>query len=261
MSGGIDTEAVHTHLDKLAVAAHEVVGYVLILRVEVHAVAIYLRPPTGIVVPVERAEVVPIVVFIIVIAFGVLHLRQASGMLQAAFQREVVVRQASAVFLRVGNHALVYLRLVGIPVAGEEFAEVLLAEVTRMVQHDVKDDFHTARVGSVNQVLEEDVLRLCVCLVAAVHFGEVACVVAVVVVAGSVLHDWGNPDSGEAEGFDVVETFDDTFEVATPSRVAHVVLLRVPTLGVVRWVAVVETGGHEEIDTLVTEVRAAAEGG
>ena len=84
MSGGVNTEAVHTHLDKLAVAAHEVVGYVLILRVQVHAVAGYLRPPAGIVVPVERAEVVPIVIHVVILSVGVLHLRQASLILQAA---------------------------------------------------------------------------------------------------------------------------------------------------------------------------------
>ena len=152
--------------------------------------------------------------------------------------------------------------MVRLPVAGEKFAEILLAEVTRMVEDDVKNDFHTACVRRVNQVLKEYIFGLCVGLVAAVHFREVACVVAVVVVARSVLHDGRNPDCGEAQCLDVVQTLNHALEVAAPLGVAFVARLDcVPTVDVVARVAVVETGGHKEIDGFVTEVRAAAEGG
>ena len=131
-----------------------------------------------------------------------------------------------------------------------------------MVEHDVEDDFHAARVRCVNQVLEQHIFAVGVCLVAAIHLGEVACVVAVVVVARSVLHDGRNPDCGEAQCLDVVQTLNHALEVAAPLGVAFVARLHsIPAVYVVARIAIVKTGGHEEIDTLVTEVRAAAEGG
>ena len=43
--------------------------------------------------------------------------------------------------------------------------------------------------------------------------------VAVVVVARSILHDGGNPNGCETKGFDVVELVYESLEVATPAWV------------------------------------------
>ena len=46
VSGSIDTEAVDTHTDKLAIAIHEIVGHIRVFGVEVYAVAGDLSPPS-----------------------------------------------------------------------------------------------------------------------------------------------------------------------------------------------------------------------
>jgi hypothetical protein len=113
-------------------------------------------------------------------------------------------------------------------------------------------------VDLVDESLERDV----VALVAMVDFREIESMIAVIVVARGIFDHRGNPYSSETESFDIVELFDEAFEVATPSRVALVSLLIVPTLSVVGRVAIVESGSHDEIDGFVAKVGAIAnEGG
>lgn len=148
--------------------------------------------------------------------------------------------------------------MIGRPIASEEFAEILLAEVARVVEYDVEDDFHIAGVDLVDESLERDI----VALVAMVDFREIEGVIAVIVVARGIFDYGSDPYSSETESFDIVEFFDEAFEVATPSRVALVSLLIVPTLSVVGRVAIVESGSHDEIDGFVAKVGAIAnEGG
>ena len=95
-------------------------------------------------------------------------------------------------------------------------------------------------------------------LIAVVHLREIHGVIAVIVVARSVLHHGGNPNGREAEGLDVVEFVDDAFEISTPAGIAglDLFLLIVPTQHIVTRIAVVETGGHHEVDGLIAEVGA-----
>ena len=92
------------------------------------------------------------------------------------------------------NHACVDVALVALPVAVKQLAEVCLAEVAGVVEHDVENHLHASLVGSVDERLEGDVLRL----VAVVYFAEVGCVISVIVVARSVFYYRGNPDGNNA---------------------------------------------------------------
>ena len=251
MSARVNTESIHTHLDKLAIALYKVVGYIRVLGVEVHAVACNLSVPTRIVVPVPLVtNMVPIVVGVVVLAIGVLHFCQTLGILLATRKLEIVIWQSTPIFLGVRNHTCVDVALVSRPIASEEFAEVLLAEVTCVVEYDIQDDLHTFCVSSINQILELYILAL----IALIYFREVACVIAMIVVARGVFHHRSNPNSSKSEGLDIVQFLNQTFEVATPSRVAYIIVLCIPTLGIIVWVTVVETGGHYEVDLLVAEV-------
>ena len=87
-----------------------------------------------------------------------------------------------------------------------------------------------------------------------VHLREVRSVVSVIVIARSVLHHRGDPDGSEAEGFDVVKFLDEAFEVTAPEGVSCVHGVRVPSVGVVRGITIVETCGHGEINCLIAEV-------
>ena len=148
--------------------------------------------------------------------------------------------------------------MIGRPIAREEFAEILLAEVACVVEHDVEDDFHVAGMHLVYKSLERDI----VALVAVVDFREIEGMIAVIVVARGIFDYGSDPYGGETESLDIVEFFDEAFEVATPSRVALVGLLIVPALSVVGRVAIVESGSHDEIDGFVAKVGAIAnEGG
>lgn len=145
--------------------------------------------------------------------------------------------------------------MVALPVAVKQLAEVCLAEVSGVVEHDVENHLHASLVGGVDERLEGDVLRL----VAVVYFAEVGCVISVIVVARGVFYYRGNPDGGEAESLDVVKLLNKALEVAAPSGVAVVVLLAVLALHVVWLVAVVETGCHHEVDCFVTEIVAVSD--
>ena len=119
-----------------------------------------------------------------------------------------------------------------------------------MVYNDVQDNFHAASVSSINKVLKIDIFAL----VAFIHGAEVKCVVAMVVIAGSVSNNRSNPNSGKAECFDVIQFFNKSFEISSPSRVSLVSLHIVPALPVVAWVAIIKTGGNNKIYAFIAEV-------
>ena len=129
--------------------------------------------------------------------------------------------------------------------------EVGLTEISRVVQNNIEDDLHSSRVCLVDDRLKRDALRL----MAMVHFGEIVCMVAVVVISGRVLHDGGDPYRCKTECFDIIHLLDQSFEITAPGGVAGVLGLIVPALCVVRRVAVIETRRQQKIDLLVTKIR------
>ena len=85
--------------------------------------------------------------------------------------------------------------------------------------------------------------------------------VAVVVEAGAVFYDRGDPYSSETEGLDVVELIDESPEITAPFGVVDVVDT-VPAIYVIVGVAVIEAGCHGKVDGLVTKIGAVThEGG
>ena len=80
--------------------------------------------------------------------------------------------------------------------------------------------------------------------------------IAVVVVAGSVLDDRSDPDSGKAQCLEVIELVDQALEVAAPCRVAFgiVRLCVVPAVNVVAGVAVIKTGGNDKVNGILTQI-------
>ena len=252
---GVDAETVNTHLDERAVAVDEILIGLGVLGVQVHAVASNLCPPAVRLVPVEVAVVVPQVVRVVVHAVGVLHLGQAVGILLFTRQIQVVVLEFATILDGEWNHALAQVALRLAIVAGEQLAQVLLAEVARVVEHDVEDDFHAALVRFVNHGLETHVAAL----QALVHLAHVHGMVAVIVKSRGVLHHWRNPDGGEAQRLDVVHALNESLEVTTPVGVlVGNVLAGIPAVGVVRLVAVVEARRHHKVDTFVAEVSTSA---
>ena len=250
----VDTEAVNTHFDKRAVAVDQIFGGGWVLGVEVHAVAGYLRIPASVVVPVKLSEMVPIVVRVVILFVGIFHQSQSTVVLHSWNQIGVVVGEFSSVLLGERSHTRVNQILVGAPVAGKLLAEVFLAKVTGVVEHNVEHDFHSTLVRLVDQGLETHVLAL----VAMIHLAEIAGVIAVVVEARSVFHHRCHPNGGEPQCLDVVKFFDKPLEVAAPSRVAVHRGWCVPALGIVARVAIIESGSDHEIDTFVAKVGSAA---
>ena len=157
MAGGVDTETVDTHLDEAGVAFHQVIGHAGILGVEVNAVTCNLSPPAGGIVPVKPSLVVVEVVDILVGEVGVLHQRQAGAILVFCREREVVVGKKSAVADGEGLHRGVDVSEVLGIVLLEHRAEVGLAEVAGMLEHDVEDELHSALVDLVDEFLEGDI--------------------------------------------------------------------------------------------------------
>ena len=124
-----------------------------------------------------------------------------------------------------------------------------------MVQYDIEDDLHSPRVGFVNDRLKTDALRL----MPVVHFREVVCMIAVIVISGRVLHDRRDPDSCKTKRFDIIHLLDQPFEIAAPRGVTGVLGLIVPALRVVRRIAVIETRREQEVYLLVTKIRTRGE--
>ena len=218
MTGCIDTETIHTHLDETAVALYEIICYVVVLGIQVNAVTCNLSPPAVRKVPVEVTKMVPVVVNILVLTTNILQQAKTTLILLIRDTCKVVGTQ----LLLVRNHTSIDECLsfqVGITV--KLLAECLLTEVTGVVEHDVEDNLDTLFVSLVNEFLEHGVtvLATIAALIAAVNMLEIHGMITVVIITGCVLHYWCNPDGSEAECLDVVEFVDDTLEVASPARV------------------------------------------
>ena len=256
MSAGIDTKTVHTHPDERRVALYKVVIYCRILSIQIHTVAGNLCKPAIGFIPVEVPVVVPVVVRIVVFLLSVLvrrvfHLRQSCRVLTSTVQIGIVVRQQTAFRNRLRNHTFVQRTLVGTIVALKQLAQVSLAEVTRVVEHNIQNDLHSALVHLVNQCLELHVFRL----VAMIHFGKIHGVVTVIIISRSVLHHRRYPYCRESQCLDIIEFLYQSLEVAAPCRIARVLRLVIPTLGIVRRITVIESCGDNEIDLLVAKIR------
>ena len=80
--------------------------------------------------------------------------------------------------------------------------------------------------------------------------------IAVVIVTRSVLYDRSNPDGSETKRLDIVELVNDTLEVTSPARVLGTLLCFLVVLAehIVTWITIVETSGHHEIDTFISEI-------
>ena len=144
VAGGVDTEAVNTHFDEFAVALHEVVDNSGVLGVEVDAVAGNLTPPARGIVPVPCVgHVVPVVFVVVVLSVGVLEVFETFAILGYLTLVGQIPVACSSETLVVGDEAGGDIGLIAdVLVAVEEVAEVVLAEVAGMLEHNVEDDFH-----------------------------------------------------------------------------------------------------------------------
>ena len=218
MTGSIDTESIDTHLDKAAIALHEIICHIVVLGVQIHAVTCNLSPPAVRKVPVKVTKMVPVVVNILVLATYVLHQGKTTLILLISDTCKIVGPQ----LLLIRNHTGIDECLssqVGITV--ELLAECLLTEVTGVVEHDVEDDLDTLFMCLINEFLEHGVtvLATIAALITAVNMLEIHGMITMVIITGSVLHYWCNPDGCKTQCLDVVELVDDTLEVASPARV------------------------------------------
>ena len=218
MTGSIDTESIYTHLDKAAVALHEIICHIVVLGVQIHAVTSNLCPPAVRKVPVKVTKVVPVVVSILVLATDILHQGKTTLILLISNTCKVVGTQ----LLLIRNHTSIDECLscqVGITV--KLLAECLLTEVTGVVEHDVEDNLDPLCMCLINEFLEHGVtvLATIAALITAVNMLEIHGMITMVIITGSVLHYWCNPDGCKTQCLDVVELVDDTLEVASPARV------------------------------------------
>ena len=258
MSGSVDTEAVDAELDEVAVAFHEIVRDSGVLGIQIHAVTGNLCPPAVRLVPVELSIVVPVVLGVVVLIVGVLHHRQATLILVCGLETVVVGTEDGGDRCQTPRGALGGELLTAL----ELRAEMSLSEVAGVVEDNVEDDLDTFLVSGIDEFLKHHVTgALAIAtLIAAVDLREVGGMVAVIVIPRGILHDRVDPDSGEAKGFDIVEPVDESLEVTTPAWVfgRNLAFLIVPAQHVVAGIAIVETSGEDEVDTLVAEVCSAA---
>ena len=253
MTGGIDTETIHTHLDELTIASNEILSYLVVLCIEVNTVTSNLTPPTEWIIPTELTVMVPVVVNITVLTVHILHHGKTTMVLIFWKDGQVVTTQS---FCR--GHTSIDVSLVAkLCITIEQLAELLLTEVTGVVEHYVKNDLDTLGVSLVDEFLEHHVTALTItALIAAVYMLEIHGMIAVVVITGCVLYDRSDPDGCETKRLDVVELVDDALEVASPARVFcfNLCCLIVPAEHIVFRITIVETSGNHEIDTFVSEV-------
>ena len=190
-----------------------------------------------------------------ILAISVLHLGQPVGILLGTGQVHIVVLQFAASALCPGHHALAQVALWLAVVAVEKLAQVFLAEVARVVDDDVKHNLHASRMGGVYQVLQLAVIALISCI----HSAHIHRMIAVVVKARCVLYHWCNPHCSESQCLDIVQTLNQSLEVAAPLGVVHSSVFRaVPAVGVITWVAVIEARGDGKVDSFVSEVISAS---
>ena len=181
MTRCIDTETIHTHLDELTIAIYEILSYLVVLCIEVHTVTSNLPPPTGWIIPAELTVMVPVVVNITVLTIHILHHGKTTLVLIFWKYGQVVTTQS---FCR--GHTSIDVSLVAkLCVTIEQLAELLLTEVTGVVEHDVEDNLDTLSVSFVDKFLEHHVTALTItALIAAVNMPEIHGMIAVVVITG-----------------------------------------------------------------------------
>ena len=127
MTGSIDTESIHTHLDETAVALYEIICYVVVLGVQIDAVACNLSPPAVRKVPVEVTKMVPVVVNILVLTTNILQQAKTTLILLIRDTCKVVGTQ----LLLVRNHTSIDECLsCHVDITVKLLAECLLTEVT-----------------------------------------------------------------------------------------------------------------------------------
>ena len=189
----INTETIDTHLDKLSIAIYEILSHVVVLCVEIHTVTSNLPHPTAWEVPVPVVgSMVPIVVYIVVIAICILHQGKTTLILYL-YIAQVIVAQLAL----IRDHTSINVCLVTkMSITVEHLAELLLTEVTSVVEHDVKNDLDTLVVSLVDEFLEHHVTTLAAvtALIAAVNLREIHGMIAVVVITRRILNDRCNPD-------------------------------------------------------------------
>ena len=287
----VDTQRVHAHVEIAVDGADDIVLDVLPPGGEVDAVA-------GQVLGLQRMGALPVAAAdepVLVVPFGIevvgVDAEEASGVVAglghrlAGFgihQRHLALRihgVALAVPLRRDRvvdvvavrpcvvaevaliGAMVHPALLGalrhVVLDGKVVDPDLAADtvLTGMVDHHVLDDLDAAGVGLVDEILIGGVGGL----EPGVDARPVEGVITVVVEAAPVFHRRGDPDGGEAEIADVVETLDQALEIATPVRILglagdRVELDAVTAEEVVGRVAVIEPRGEQEIDGLLAEV-------
>jgi len=249
----IDTETIHTHLDELTIAIYEILSYLVVLCIEVNTVTSNLPPPTGWIIPTELTVMVPVVVNITVLTIHILHHGKTTVVLIFWKDGQVVTTQS---FCR--GHTSIDVSLVAkLCVTIEQLAELLLTEVTSVVEHDIEDNLDTLGMSLIDEFLEHHVTALTItALIAAVNMLEIHGMIAVVVITRRILYDRSNPDGSETKRLDVVELVNHALEVASPARVFcfNLRCLVVPAEHIVFRITIVETSGNHEIDTFVSEV-------
>ena len=92
MASSVNSKTVNTHLDEGAVAVDKIFSNGRVFGIQVNAVAGNLSPPTCVVVPVELAEVMPVIMGVVVLVVGILHLLQTVVILLSRRQIGVVGR-------------------------------------------------------------------------------------------------------------------------------------------------------------------------
>ena len=186
MTRCIDTEAIHTHLDELTIAIYEILSYLVVLCIEVNTVTSNLPPSTGWIIPTELTVMVPVVVNITVLTIHILHHGKTTVVLIFWKDGQVVTTQS---FCR--GHTSIDVSLVAkLCVTIEQLAELLLTEVTSVVEHDIEDNLDTLSVRLVDEFLEHHVTALAAitALIAAVNMLEIHSMITVVIITGCVLH-------------------------------------------------------------------------
>lgn len=169
----------------------------------------------------------------IVVGLGSLHQGQSGLILLVRGHGIVVGRQLVGYFEQIRNRVRLGFVLL------EHREQVLLAEVTGMINNDILNDLNALGMCGVNQFLVGGACGL----VSRIDFGKINRVIAVIIIPAGILHDRCNPDGAEAERFDVVKLLDQALEISSPSwigiRVAGLGI--VPGMGIVAGIAVIET--------------------
>ena len=139
---------------------------------------------------------VPVVVRIMILTIGILHHGKTTLILKAWQKSRIVTTQC----FEIRNHTSIDVCLVTKTcITVELLAELLLTEVTGVVEHDIEDNLDTLGVSLVDEFLEHHVTALfaVTALITAIYLGEIRSMIAVVVITGCILYDRSNPDGSE----------------------------------------------------------------